>query len=206
VLDEQSVDRLLAYLERNPEKLAAMLCLVAGESLPHPQGAASSAGSFPAPQRGHLPGNLAAVVEGDPASGCFCIRFAPSGAAVPAAPPEPPEAAPQGLIEGAKVIQLLKALDRRGRLRKAPPITVYLLRFLKNLPYSEIARECKCTRALVCQRLKAIRQQLPWKPQQLREVAPQVQAIEEALTDSRARRIYRKGAVYGEEQDGEGLE
>ena len=104
------------------------------------------------------------------------------------------------------MFQLLSALNPDKRLRKAPPITVFLLRFRKNLSRSEIARECKCGTALVSLRLRAIQQKLPWQPQQLRELSAQVEAMQDAFNESRARRIYRKGAVYGDEEEGPGLD
>jgi hypothetical protein len=106
----------------------------------------------------------------------------------------------------AKVLELLTALDPGNRLRKAPPIRVFLLRFRQNLSRAEIARACECSRTLVAERLRSIREKLPWQPRQLSELSGQVEAMEEAVSDSRARRIYRKGAVYGgeEEEEGEG--
>jgi hypothetical protein len=53
-------------------------------------------------------------------------------------------------------------------------------------------------------RLAAIQEKVPWTPEQLREVSPHVEAMQEALTDSRAEGIFRKGAVYGEEDDNQG--
>jgi hypothetical protein len=35
------------------------------------------------------------------------------------------------------------------------------------------------------------------------EMSAQVEAMQDALTDSRARSIYRKGSVYGDEDDGQ---
>jgi hypothetical protein len=68
----------------------------------------------------------------------------------------------------------------------------------------EVARRCKCHRSLVFDRLAAIQQALPWTPQQLHELSPHVEAMEEAAADSRAKGIYRKGAAYGDGQnDGE---
>ena len=101
----------------------------------------------------------------------------------------------------AKVFQLLTALSPDNRLRKAPPITVFLLRFRRNLSRSEIARICHCDKSLVALRLKTIQDKLPWHPQQLRELSAHVEAMQAAVSDSRARSIYRKGAVYGDEDD-----
>ena len=132
--------------------------------------------------------------------------MAPVGEPSQVPPPQPAESGPEGLTLAAKVFQLLSALDRGSRFRRAPPVRVFLLRFRQNLSYSEIARTCHCTRSLVARRLKTIGENLPWKPQQLRELSGHVEAMQDALTDSRARRIYRKGAVYGDEEDGEGLD
>jgi hypothetical protein len=113
--------------------------------------------------------------------------------------PEPEE---PNISLAAKVFELLTALDPDSRLRKAPPIKVFLLRFRQNLSRAEIARTCRCDKSLVGVRLKTIQDKLPWRPQQLRELSAQVEAMQDAVSDSRARRIYRKGAAYGEEDDG----
>ena len=114
----------------------------------------------------------------------------------------PPEPSQENLSLAARVFQLLSALDPDNRLRKAPPIKVFLLRFRQNLSLSQIARICDCGKSLVALRLQAIREKLPWQPKQLREMSAQVEAMQDALTDPRARSIYRKGSVYGDEDDG----
>jgi hypothetical protein len=106
----------------------------------------------------------------------------------------------------AKVFQSLTALDPDNRLRKVPPIKVFLLRFRKNLSRSEIARICHCDKSLVALRLKSIPEKLPWQPQQLRELSAHVEAMQAAVSDPRARSIYRKGAVYGDEEGEEGFD
>jgi hypothetical protein len=126
---------------------------------------------------------------------------------VQAPPPrEPAELDQETLSLAAKVFQLLSALNPNSRLRKAPPIKVFLLRFRQNISRSEIARSCHCSRSLVALRLKTIREKLPWKPQQLRELSAHVEAMERDFTDTRARHIYRKGAAYGEEEESQGDE
>jgi len=102
----------------------------------------------------------------------------------------------------AKVFELLTALDPDNRLRKAPLIKVFLLRFRQNLSRSAMAKACRCSESLVAIRLRAIEAKLPWRPQQLRELSAHVEAMEDAVSDSRARRIYRKGAAYGDEDGG----
>jgi hypothetical protein len=114
-------------------------------------------------------------------------------------PPELSEPDEPILSLAAKVFELLTALDPDNRLRKAPPIKVFLLRFRQNLSGFEIARVCRCDKSLVALRLKTIRSKLPWQPRQLREMSAHVEAMQDAVTDSRARRIYRKGALSGDE-------
>jgi hypothetical protein len=102
----------------------------------------------------------------------------------------------------AKVFELLTALDPDSRFRKAQPIKVFLLHFRQNFSRSQIARVCGCSRTLVAERLRRIREKLPWQPHQLRELSGHVEAMEDAVSDSRARRIYRKGAVCGVGEEG----
>lgn len=99
---------------------------------------------------------------------------------------------------------MLTALDSDNRLRKAPPIKVFNLFYRQGLGPAEIARKCDCDRSLIYDRLAAIKAKVPWTPERLHEVSPHVEAMEEALADSRAKGIYRKGAVYGDEDDDEG--
>jgi hypothetical protein len=121
-------------------------------------------------------------------------------------PREPPEPDQTERSIAAKVFELLTAIDPDKRLRKAPPIKVFLLRFRQNLSRSAIAGVCRCSDSLVAIRLRTIEARLPWHPQQLRELSGQVEAMEDAVSDSRARRIYRKGAVGGDEEGDEASE
>jgi hypothetical protein len=130
----------------------------------------------------------------------------PANEAGHAAPPEPSPPDEPNLSVAAKVFELLTALDPGSRLRKAPPIKVFLLHFRQNLSRSQVARACGCSRTLVAERLRCIREKLPWQPHQLRELSAHVEAMQDALTDSRARRVYRKGAVYGDDEGDEGSE
>jgi hypothetical protein len=118
---------------------------------------------------------------------------------VPAASPEP---GPAERSIAAKVFELLTALDSDNRLRKAPLLKVFNLYYRQRLQPAEIARKCDCDRSLIFSRLATIRDKAPWNIQQLQDVSPHVEAMEEALEDSRAEDIYRKGAAYGEEEEG----
>jgi hypothetical protein len=125
----------------------------------------------------------------------------PANEAGQAALPEPSQPDEPNLSLAAKVFELLTALDPGNRLRKAPPIKVFNLYYRQRLGAAEIARKCNCNRSLIYDRLAAIQAKVPWTPQQLQDVSPHVEAMQEALTDSRAKGIYRKGAAYGGEDD-----
>ena len=127
------------------------------------------------------------------------------GGAAPRSAPEPTLADDHAQLGiAAKVFQLLTALDPDNGLRKAPPIKVFLLHFRQGLEPTEIARICHCHRTLIFARLRQMQKRLPWKPQQLRELSSHVEALQETLTDPRARNIHRKGAAHGDEGDEDG--
>jgi hypothetical protein len=183
--------------EASPEKLAAVERFLAGQAVPETKGS-------PPPEGDPASRKLRASVEGDPSSGNFWIRVAPANEASQGAMPEPVESTKETLSLAAKVFELLTALDPGKRIRKAPPITVFLLRYRRHLSRSEIARVCGCDKSLVAVRLRAIQEKVPWQPRQLQELSAHVEAMQEALSDPRARRIYRRGAVYGSQEDDEG--
>jgi hypothetical protein len=113
--------------------------------------------------------------------------------------PETAELDQQEQNIAVRVLELLTALDPKKRLRKAPPITVFNLYYLQGRQPTEIAEICDCDRTVVFDRLAAIRAKLPWTPQQLREMSSQFEAMEDALTDSRARNIHRMSAALGDD-------
>jgi DNA-directed RNA polymerase specialized sigma24 family protein len=111
------------------------------------------------------------------------------------APDDSPQYEQQMRSMAAKVIELLEALCPGRRQVKAPPITVFLLRYRQNYSRRQIALECVCSESLVAQRLRSIRKKLPWQPRQLQELSSHVEAMQATLSDSRAPKIYRKGAT-----------
>jgi hypothetical protein len=183
---------LLQLAQATPDQLAAVARFLAGEPLPEPQGS-------PALATGSV-GDLKVTLEGDPATGQFCIRVRRAGDSPPVEPHELDEADPKTRSLAARVFELLSALDGDDGQRKAPPIKVFNFYYRQGLEPAEIARRCKCHRSTIFERLAEIRENLPWSPQQLREVSPHVEAMEDGLSDSRARDIYRKGAVTGDEE------
>ena len=64
---------------------------------------------------------------------------------------------------------------------------------------TKIARTLRCGLSTVQRRLRLLRRKLGRNLAELRALASQFQSIEDSLTDSRARRIYRKGATQSGE-------
>jgi hypothetical protein len=142
--------------------------------------------------------DFSVTVQEGPAQVSFCIHIAPAGESSRPTPPDAADGGPDALSHAAKLLQLLSALDSDKRLRKAQPLKVFNLYYRRRLAVAEIARQCRCHPTLVFRRLATIRKNLPWTPQQLRELSPHVEAMEDALSCPQAASIYRPGAVHGD--------
>ncbi len=100
-----------------------------------------------------------------------------------------------------RAFALVKTLDAGCHLRKAPLLKVFRLYCIEALSANEVARRCHCARALVFDRLKLLRQKTGLSPTNFRRYSAQFEKVSEAMSDPRARRIYRKGAIYGDGED-----
>jgi hypothetical protein len=103
--------------------------------------------------------------------------------------------------EARTALSLVRALDSELRARKAPVYTVFRLYCVEGLTAEEIARKCRCARALIYFRLEWLRQKLGRDPAELRQYSAHFEEMEKNLSDPRARLIYRKGAAYGDDPD-----
>lgn len=103
-----------------------------------------------------------------------------------------------------QVFALAKKLEGNGRWRKAPIFRVFRLYCIECLPAVKVARKCGCSLSLVFMRLKQLRKKLGRDPAELRQMSSQFEQFEDSIRDSRARGIYRKGAVGGDDPDGPG--
>jgi hypothetical protein len=138
------------------------------------------------------------------------LRLADSGRLVPdrapgevfakfTAPPDP------GAEETArKVLAVSDSLDLVEAVRKAELARVFRLYCKEALSAREVAKRCKCSRSTVMVRLGQLKRKLGCEPRRLRGLAGTFDAIEASLKDSRARRIHRQTAAFGEEDEGEG--
>ena len=100
-----------------------------------------------------------------------------------------------------QVFALAKELEGDGRWRKAPIFRVFRLYCIECLPAVKVARKCGCSLSLVFMRLKQLRRKLGRDPAELRQMSSQFEQFEDSIRDSRARGIYRKGAVGDDDPD-----
>jgi len=82
--------------------------------------------------------------------------------------------------------------------KKAQPSLVLRLYCVENWEPDRIAKELKCSRALVYARLKALTKKLGRNLGELREFSAQFQRIEDSLSDHRARHICRNEPAEGD--------
>jgi hypothetical protein len=113
--------------------------------------------------------------------------------------PQPKDAVSESTAQ--KAFALVKALDSEQPSSKASLYTVFRLYCMEGLNAVQVARKCGCARSLVFLRLEALRRKLGTHPRTLRQYSGHFERIEESLSEPRARRVHRKTAVYGEEEE-----
>jgi hypothetical protein len=113
--------------------------------------------------------------------------------------PQPKEALEESTAR--KAFALVKALDSEQPASNASLYTVFRLYCMEGLNAVQVARKCRCGRSLVFLRLKALREKLGVDPRTLRQYSGHLERIEESLADPRARRVHRRTAVYGEQEE-----
>jgi hypothetical protein len=100
-----------------------------------------------------------------------------------------------------QVFALVHELETDGRRLKAPIMRVFRLYCMDGLTAVNVARRCGCSKSLVLLRLKQLRTKLGRDPAELRQFSSHFEQIEASLSDPRAKRIYRKGALNGDAPD-----
>jgi hypothetical protein len=105
--------------------------------------------------------------------------------------PFAPTAQPVAEDIARRLFVLAKALDSEPTLRKASPSTVLRLYCVEALEPDQIARKLGCARSLIYSRLQLLARKLGRHPAELRQYSSHFQAIEDSLSDPRARHIHR---------------
>jgi hypothetical protein len=111
------------------------------------------------------------------------------------------EPAPVPESVARQVFALVHELETDGRRLKAPIMRVFRLYCMDGLTAVKVARRCGCSKSLVLLRLKQLRTKLGRDPAELRQFSSHFEQIEASLSDPRAKRIYRKGALDGDAPD-----
>jgi hypothetical protein len=102
-----------------------------------------------------------------------------------------------------QLIALVKALAVKYRFRKAPLYIVFLLYCADGRTVNQIARDCHCDPSLIFSRLKLLHRKLGRHPAELRQYSDHLDKVAASLSDPRARRIHRKRAINGDDQEGD---
>jgi hypothetical protein len=102
-----------------------------------------------------------------------------------------------------QLFALVKQLESERAWRKAPILQVFRLYCMEGLSRDQVAKECGCVPSLVSLRLQQLEKKVGRKPTELRQFSSHFERIEDSLSDSRARRIHRRGLVdeYGDHDD-----
>jgi len=96
---------------------------------------------------------------------------------------------------------LVEKLDMEQGIRKAPVLTVFRLYCIKGMSAEQAARECRCSKATIINRLDMILRKTGVHPDKLRAYSAHFERVEEKVSDSRAREIYRKGLTDDTEDE-----
>ena len=99
---------------------------------------------------------------------------------------------------------VVKALDLEQAKKLPTVFTVFRMYCQEELSAAQIARECRCSKATVINRLNLLRRKLGRRPQELRRYSGHLEKVADCLAEPRARRVYRMGTLddgaEGEEQ------
>ena len=115
--------------------------------------------------------------------------------------PQPKEAVSEDVARQA--FALIQQLDAGGRREPPAVLTVFRLYCMEEMTSDQIAQKCRCSKGTVISRLKLIRAKTGVDPEDFRRLSSHFEKIEEDLTDSRAERVHRKSAIYGEDEETE---
>jgi predicted DNA-binding protein YlxM (UPF0122 family) len=91
--------------------------------------------------------------------------------------------------QARKLFALVEAMGLGQPVRKAQIFTVFRLYCMKGLSAKRVAEKCRCSKATIINRLKAIERATNTNPKKLQSYSPQFERIEESLSDPRARSI-----------------
>ncbi len=112
-----------------------------------------------------------------------------------------PEPEDQDENAARQAFAMLQNLEPESRRKPPSVIKVFRMYCMEELSAHEVSSRCHCSKTTVVDRLNVIRAKTGVAPQELRRLSVHLEKIKDDLTDSRARSIYRKGAIYGDEEN-----
>jgi hypothetical protein len=93
---------------------------------------------------------------------------------------------------------LLEKLEAESPMRPPTVLTVFRLYCIKELSAAEVARQCRCSKTAVVERLGLIRAKTGVPPEDLRRLSAHLSRMEADISDSRAKHIHRQRLIYDE--------
>jgi hypothetical protein len=136
------------------------------------------------------------------------LRITASGALEAVSPPGETFAAftaeprPDEQSLATRAVALVRQLDSEGLVTPPSALAVFRLFCLEDRSAAEIAREFRCSKPTVLRRLRLIREKTGLSPAQLRRLSAHFEAIEDTLSDPRARRVRPRSLMDAEEPGG----
>jgi len=113
--------------------------------------------------------------------------------------PQPNDAVDEN--DARRAFAIMDKLDTESR-RKAPSVlTVYRMYCREILSARESAKRCRCSVGTILDRLRMIHAATGLSLVALRSLSPHIERVRESLTDSRARNVHAKSALYGDDQE-----
>jgi hypothetical protein len=98
-----------------------------------------------------------------------------------------------------RAFAIAKSLDSEQGTRKAPLFSVFRLYCTQTISVEQVAKRLHCSKATIINRLRLLRKRTGTDPKNLRAYSAQFSRIEDSLSDSRARHIYRKPEIHPED-------
>ena len=90
--------------------------------------------------------------------------------------------------EAAKVFALLRGMENRPKERKAPLVNVFRLLVMEGHSQRVAAARCKCVESLVSARVATIERRFGMSIERLRNLASELQSLEQAAKGERRRK------------------
>lgn len=107
--------------------------------------------------------------------------------------PEPGQPAPEDVA--LQAFRIVEKLDSERPMKPPTLLAVFRLYCMKSMTTEQIARECRCSKGTVINRLKSLGTRLGLDLDQLRQYSPQFGKIESDIAQSKGSYVHRKSLI-----------